>query len=721
MRYRLRKPILRIGILSIIALSFPLLVFAETIGLFYDSNVAQIKFAAGDVKTALESKGFAVEILPLTALNAKYAGKKVVISLATDESVTELLAAQGESIPAGLGEQAYSLLTTTNTQKSYWVLGGDANGAMYGGLQIAENIKCCNFSGTYNTQEAPAILKRGIKLNLPFDLECPTYGKTNMGGFEGTSYKKAIPHVWDMTFWTEWFDEMARNRYNVVSIWSCHPFTCLIKMDDYPDVAIQNVTGFDGFSKTMTIDEKIAFWREVMKYAHSRGFEFLLFNWNVFTYGATGKYGITDKANNPATKKYMYNCMIKLLETYPDLDGFGVTNGENNSTQEFLWETYGKGMYDYAVANPQRKLRFIHRWHWTTLSEIKTGFNQLLSLPNVTFDMSYKYSIAHMYSVPVPTKIAGDKADQELRTHDLKTWLTVRNDDLYYHNWGDPAFAREYVNGMINLGDDIFRGFLMGSDGFCPTRSFFCKDSVSQNILEIKRQWYMFMLWGRLAYNPNTPDKVFENHMARKYPSVPSDKLFKAWNLASGTIPKITELIQGTWTIDLYWWLEGCAARGRFRTADEFSKCEVAEGSSLCSISKSAVDSCNGNKSSFRLADEIEANAEVALSLVKDMRADANTEEGVAINNIRAMSYMTLYYACKIRGATYLFANDKINAKTELGNAYCWWMNYANTMDAMYTGMDMQRVKNLTDWHAHEQFVLKEYTDLGGIGIPLCE
>jgi hypothetical protein len=261
----------------------------------------------------------------------------------------------------------------------------------------------------------------------------------------------------------------------------------------------------------------------------------------------------------------------------------------------------------------------------------------------------------------------------------------------------------------------------MGSDGYCPTKSFFCKDSVSQNILEIKRQWYMTMLWGRLTYNPNTPDMVFQNYMAYKYPAVQSDKLFKAWNQASSSVPKITELIQGTWTIDLLWWLEGCGASGRFRTADEFSKCKVAAGSLLCSIGKTAADSCDGKKSSYQLADEIEADAMSALGLIQNMKADKNSELGVALNNIKAMAYMTIYYAYKIRGATYLAANDKTNAKTTLGKAYCWWMNYTNLMDSMYNGMDMQRVKNMPHWHDFDQFALKEYTDLGGESTPSCE
>jgi len=33
----------------------------------------------------------------------------------------------------------------------------------------------------------------------------------------------------------------------------------------------------------------------------------------------------------------------------------------------------------------------------------------------------------------------------------------------------------------------------------------------------------------------------------------------------------------------------------------------------------------------------------------------------------------------------------------------------------------MQRTEDLSDWHVHDKSVLKEYTDLGGAGIPSCE
>ena len=714
-----------LGAMAAVVLALPAIVCAETVRIFFDPASAQIKFAAGDVKAALEKQKLTVEMLPLTALNKFYSNKQVVIALASDAAVTAALTAQSGSKVAGLGEQAYALRTTESPQKSYWALGGDANGAMYGGLQIAENISFSQFGGTYHNEESPVILKRGIKLNLPLDKDSVTYESS---GKVSDSARQAIPNVWDFNFWTAWFDEMARHRYNVVSVWNNHPFTSMIKLADYPDVAIQNVTGYDGYSKVMSMDEKIVHWKKVMAYAHSRGFDYYLVNWNIWTDGATGKYGITDDkekaTTSQATINYMRKCMTTLLETYPDLDGFGITQGEHMSGNKadeaaFLSKTFGAGMAEYAKRHPERKLRFIHRWHMANFSEMKKSFAELMALPNVTFDMSYKYSKAHMYATAVPGWMT-DSEQKSLRENDLKSWQTVRNDSFYFIQWGDPDFARAYLKGLPGRGD-WFRGFMMGSDGLCPTKVFYSKNSATQGLLEAQRQWYMFMLWGRLAYDPATPDAVFKNHMALKFPEVSAESLFTAWSKASRGLPKATEVVHGTMKLDWQWWPEGCQSHEGFVTLAQFADSIPGKGSTLCSIADSAAKKCKGGKSSYALADEIEGDALSALSIVENMSAATNAELGVAIDNIKTMSYLTLYYAHKIRGATHLKSDDKDKARASMGTAYCWWMKYSNLMDAMYTGMRMQRTENFPDWHVHDPSVLKDYTDLGGKGIPKCD
>jgi hypothetical protein len=66
-----------------VALALPAMVWAETAGVFFDPEVEQIRFAAGDVKAALENNKFTVEMLPVASLTASYPNKKVVIAVAS--------------------------------------------------------------------------------------------------------------------------------------------------------------------------------------------------------------------------------------------------------------------------------------------------------------------------------------------------------------------------------------------------------------------------------------------------------------------------------------------------------------------------------------------------------------------------------------------------------------------------------------------------------------
>lgn len=222
-------------------------------------------------------------------------------------------------------------------------------------------------------------------------------------------------------------------------------------------------------------------------------------------------------------------------------------------------------------------------------------------------------------------------------------------------------------------------------------------------------------------YNPATSDTVFKNHLALRFPEFSSEKLFTAWSLALRGLPKATELIHGTMKLGWQWWPEGCQSHKGLVTAAQFADAVPGAGSTLSSIAQSAANDRSGGKNSYALADEIEADALAALATVNVMPAKPNTELGVAVNNIKTMSYLTLCYAHKIRGATHLKANSKDQARASMGTAYCWWMKFANLMDAMFTGMQMQRTENFRDWHVYDQSVLKDYADLGGKGTPSCE
>jgi hypothetical protein len=318
--------------------------------------------------------------------------------------------------------------------------------------------------------------------------------------------------------------------------------------------------------------------------------------------------------------------------------------------------------------------------------------------------------------VPVPQHFKNNS--KQLVENNMKVWFTVRNDDFYYHTWGDPSFAREYIKGMTDYGVN-FAGFYVGSDGFCPTRTFFCKTPVSQGMLEVKRQWYMHMIWGRLAYNPATSDDVFKNQMKFQYPSVSPEKLFTAWSKASSGTQRINDLTHEDFDLDFKWYPEACINYKGFATVDLFAAAAPGPGSLYCSIKNSAKDSCGGKKSSYQLADEIEADALLALKTVNAMPTKPNTQLWVDVNNIKAMSYLSMYYAFKIRAATCKLAGKTAITTDALAKAYCWWMNYTTLMHTMYFGQSNQRsMPVLPDWHFQDATVLKEYNDNGGVGVP---
>ncbi len=165
------------------------------------------------------------------------------------------------------------------------IIGGDPVGAMYGGLDVAEAIRLGTWNELTPGEHRPYIEYRGLKFNIPLDLRTPSYSDN------ASAFQANIPEMWSRDFWRELLDEMARHRYNVLSLWSLHPFPSIVKVPEYPDVAFDDVlrAKFDRFDenfshsgqgmfrpemledaevvKRLTIDEKIAFWREVMQMA----------------------------------------------------------------------------------------------------------------------------------------------------------------------------------------------------------------------------------------------------------------------------------------------------------------------------------------------------------------------------------------------------------------------------------------------------------------------
>ncbi len=507
--------------------------------------------------------------------------------------------------PSALKPQGYRMERAGNGHIR--VTGGDVNGAMYGGLDVAEAVRLGTLADLKNDAHRPYIAQRGIKFNVPLDARTPSYSDA------GDAAQHNIPEMWSLDFWQEFLDEMARDRFNVLTLWNLHPFPSLVKVPDYPDVALADVMrttrkidgGFGGTGvdmvrsdmletvKKLSIEEKIAFWREVMQYASDRGIGIYWFTWNIFVSGADGKHGITSQQDNLTTIDYLRQSVRETLLTYPLLKGIGITAGENMqnlpgdlTNEKWLWKTYGEGMADVKKLQPDRSIRLIYRFHQTNIQDITDAWK---NYPD-TFDFSFKYSVAHMYSSPAPPFI---KPTLDMLPPNQRTWLTVRNDDIYSFRWGDPDYARAYVRGMP--GPDKLAGFYMGPDGYIWGREFLSTEPDTPRQLVIKKQNYSFQLWGRLSYDPTLPNSLFERTLTARFPEADGAKLFAASAAASQIIPQATRFFWGGNGNDFEWFPEACVRRPGgtkgFYTVTDFVNGHVMPGTNILAI----ADYCREN------------------------------------------------------------------------------------------------------------------------------
>ena len=658
------------------------------------------KFAAEEIRREAAAKGIALG----TGANSTH--------LAITVGIDSKASAQGYSIS----------VQNENDRRIINVRGADAIGAMYGGLDIAEAIRMGTLDSVKDSDHLPYIKQRGIKFNLPLDLRTPSYSDSS------DAAQANIPEIWERDFWTSFLDAMARHRYNVLSLWSLHPFPSLVKVPEFPEVALDDVWrtrvkldetfhpwGTDMVRpemladhevlKRMTIDEKIEFWRWIMQHAADRGIQVYFFTWNVFTFGAEGKHGITSDVGNEVTKRYFRASVREMVKTYPLLAGMGITAGENmpkdmtaKAKEAWLWATYGEGVRDALKDEPNREFRLIHRFHWTAQSDILDAFKDYPG----PFDFSFKYSVAHMYSITKPNFI---QPLLENIAPGMKTWLTVRNDDIYTFRFGDPAYTREYI---LNIpSEETIAGFYMGPDGYIWGRDFLERNPApGKRPLVMEKQWYSFMLWGRLAYEPSLPDSHFERALAARHPGAPAHHLFRALQGASQVMPLATRFFWGD--IDVKWFPEASLSHPRrtgFYTVGDFMKGITMPGSGVICIrdwrTRLTESLPMEGTTPLEIAAAIEGAAAETFAAIEMLRGAAKQDSELQKNvtDCEALAWLGRYYASKIRGACALSLFDldgdpfeREAALRHLGDALDHWKRYAAVRDAHYVPALYNRV-----------------------------
>ncbi len=722
---------------------------AGTVRVLADPELPQVGPVLAELRAATEDTAYVLE--GLASLGDLRDEATIVLSLLENkDAIRRDLKASGCVPPppsSDLRPEGFSLRRCGPS--TLWVVGSDPAGLLYGGFELAEQLAISGWDGVRDTDQNPYMAMRGTKFNLPLDARTPTYSDP------GESAQVNLPVMWDFEFWKEYIDDLARDRYNFVSLWNLHPFPSLVKVPEYPDIALDDVMrstsmkrkryelsgrGFDSPEimgeleavKVMSIDEKIDHWRRVMAYGKTRNVRFYLVTWNIYPYGVDGTHGITADFRNETTIDYYRASVKQLFLTYPDLAGIGLTTGENmpgatfQEKEDWAFRTYGRGVLDAVEEQPGRRITFIHRQHEAKATEISATFAPLIAHPNVDFVFSFKYAKAHAYSSTIQTYHPEFVADIT-GAGGLKTIWTLRNDDNYLFRWGAPDFVREFIE---NIPHDVSRGYYFGSDGYVWGREFVSRTPTTPRQLEVEKHWYSWMLWGRLGYDPGLGNERLAAILERHYPEATGTALFDALQHASMVYPLTTGFHWGP--LDFQWYVECSCSRDHeagtvsgYHDVLSFVDHPTHPGTEDVTIpdfvkARAAGEDVEGT-TPLEIARRIEEHADRALERIAGIRTEGNLELWQQLDDIRAMASLGKHYSHKIRAATEValyWATDarehRLGAVRHAQLAAHYWRTYVSYLSAAYQSSIWFNRIGEVDWKRFYLDALHDVRSLGG-------
>jgi hypothetical protein len=375
-----------------------------------------IQFAAGEITRALEERGEDIRVF-LGAFDWFPGG--------------------GAKKPAAIAEA----FTITRPGDTIVIAGHDEAGAMYGGLEVAEQIALGGVQSVVEKESKPFLAFRQFKYNIP--------SVRDQEWFHSEDY------------WRSFFGLLARSRFNSVGFWHNCIFAELINSATFPEAA--------ALAPAQT-ERNIKTWRMILRLAKEYGVSTYLINWNIHLPEPFAEaYQLKPQGEDaPIVRDYMRHCVAETLRTYPDLTGLGLCAGEAMPSDDYDWrEQWIKDTFIAGIRGSGRVVPLLHRHWWASPDSIKRLITADYPGPLL---VSVKFNGEQMYTDTRPHFLDPGWIDFP----DYRQWLDrkakgeakgvvshlewipkepypykivwhLRNDTIHTYRWGDPDFVKGVV------------------------------------------------------------------------------------------------------------------------------------------------------------------------------------------------------------------------------------------------------------------------------------
>ena len=576
-----------------------------------------------------------------------------------------------------------------------------ATGAMYALLDLAEQLRSGEpLEHIIAKKVNPHFSVRAIKFNLPWS----SYRT-------GPAMEQHMDVCRDLKFWQAFLDQMAENRFNVLSLWNVHPFSFMVKPVNFPHA--------NDFSEE-EMGRWRHFWTTLFQMCRDRGIEPFIVNWNIAVSPKFAEhYGVNERNDTSAiVKRYTREVVTQVINEYPNLAGIGITLADwmSNFRQpgSGLPEMTAKDREDWiaetvvaGIRDADRPVKFLHR---SVLSADPNEMRRVIDEANLpdTALVEIKFNWSHGHSSPRLLLTHDDHSGKVENNYwnpmpdNYRIQWMVRNEDFFILRWGQPDFVREH----ITLNSEPFvNGYFVGSEGYIPAKDYsHNKDGHLTWQYAFQKQWLFYQVWGRLLYDPSTPDAIFASEFERRYNLKDGGAMLKAFSKAGNMPLRLASFHAATWDYTLY--SEGFLAPfasnsglhdtvSSFISIDELIRHPVLDPGYMSiedyiAIISSGKKIASGKITPDKLASMLTSDGRDILKVVKEFRP-ASGALACELDDLETWAYLSLYFADKLRAAISLHtfrksgdADEKEKAVKLLKQCLTFWEKLSNISGKHY-------------------------------------
>lgn len=445
---------------------------------------ARIQYGAAQLSKVLATAGYKVR-----HISAKAAPKNaavIMIGLLEEERIQSAIRQYQLPVKGKPGKEGF----TISTAQHHTLIGGaDASGALYGCLEMAEQVrKTGALPASLQLSDQPEMVLRGACVGIQKTTYLP--GRTV---YEYPYTPEEFPWFYDKALWIQYLDMLAANRMNSLYLWNGHPFASLVRLKDYPYAVEVD-------SATFLRNEEM--YRFLTTEADRRGIWVIQMFYNIIlSKPFAEKHGLATQDRKrgitPLIADYTRKSIAAFVAKYPNV-GLLVTLGEAMEGDEidvqWFTQTIIPGVKDGLQQLGQTKLPpIVLRGHDSNPQLVMQAARPLY--PNLYTMGKYNGEALTTYTPRGPWAAMHQDMSRLAAAHIDNVHILANLEPFRY---GATSFIQKSVQAMHNI---------HGANGLhlYPESSYwdwpYTADKASPRLLQTARDWLWYEAWARYAWN----------------------------------------------------------------------------------------------------------------------------------------------------------------------------------------------------------------------------